>query len=244
MSGTGYFAEEGERRERRGRGRVEERGIEEQGIDSAGENGERPADNYLLITHGLLVRALPRVHRTVWRCTVCAVAWAMHGHCMGTACAMHVLAHYTRRWGTAYLYLAHRPSCRCACSACATSAGRSPSSSRHCAALGTAETRLSLQTFAANSRCKLSLLGATDPHPGLAPLQALRLSVCLATQVWNPSNCEIWVLEAVPGSGKYGLKGRWRATPHAGMLILILILMLRTHSAVLAVSAVRLYTCL
>ena len=136
MSGTGYFAEEGERRERRGRGRVEERGIEEQGIDSAGENGERPADNYLLITHGLLVRALPRVHRTVWRCTVCAVAWAMHGHCMGTACAMHVLAHYTRRWGTAYLYLAHRPSCRCACSACATSAGRSPSSSRHCAALG------------------------------------------------------------------------------------------------------------
>lgn len=60
--------------------------------------------------------------------------------------------------------------------------------------------------------------------------------------MWNPSNCEIWVLEAVPGSGKYGLKGRWRATPHAGMLILILILMLRTHSAVLAVGAVRLYT--
>ena len=35
-------------------------------------------------------------------------------------------------------------------------------------------------------------------------------------QVWNPSNCEIWVLEAQPGSGKYGLAGRWRATPYGG----------------------------
>ena len=35
-------------------------------------------------------------------------------------------------------------------------------------------------------------------------------------QVWNPSNCEIWVLEAQEGSGKYALAGRWRATPYGG----------------------------
>ena len=34
-------------------------------------------------------------------------------------------------------------------------------------------------------------------------------------QVWNPANCEIWVLEYMPGS-TYQLKGRWRATPYGG----------------------------
>jgi len=32
-------------------------------------------------------------------------------------------------------------------------------------------------------------------------------------QVWNPSNCEIWVLEKVPRTGRYRLAGRWRQ-PH------------------------------
>eukprot|EP00962_Isochrysis_galbana_P054740 scaffold26344_cov51-Isochrysis_galbana.AAC.1 len=36
-------------------------------------------------------------------------------------------------------------------------------------------------------------------------------------QVWNPSNCEIWVLEKVPGKITYQLAGRWRASPYGGV---------------------------
>jgi hypothetical protein len=36
-----------------------------------------------------------------------------------------------------------------------------------------------------------------------------------AAQVWNPSNCEIWVLEKLP-AGEYELSGRWRASPYGG----------------------------
>jgi broad specificity phosphatase PhoE len=43
----------------------------------------------------------------------------------------------------------------------------------------------------------------------------LRWTVDEFEQVWNPANCEIWVLEYIPGS-TYELKGRWRATPYGG----------------------------
>jgi len=45
----------------------------------------------------------------------------------------------------------------------------------------------------------------------------LRWTVSEFEQVWNPSNCEIWVLQKIPdGSGRYELAGRWRATPYRG----------------------------
>ena len=44
----------------------------------------------------------------------------------------------------------------------------------------------------------------------------LRWTVTEFEQVWNPSNCEIWVLEALPNSARYELAGRWRATPYGG----------------------------
>lgn len=44
----------------------------------------------------------------------------------------------------------------------------------------------------------------------------LRWTVTEFEQVWNPSNCEIWVLEAIPNSARYELAGRWRATPYGG----------------------------
>ena len=40
------------------------------------------------------------------------------------------------------------------------------------------------------------------------------------SQVWNPSNCEIWVLQKVPGNGgTYELAGRWRASPYGGSFV-------------------------
>ena len=39
-------------------------------------------------------------------------------------------------------------------------------------------------------------------------------------QVWNPSNCEIWVLQRVSdGGGTYELRGRWRASPYGGSFV-------------------------
>ena len=43
-----------------------------------------------------------------------------------------------------------------------------------------------------------------------------RWTVMEFEQVWNPSNCEMWVLQKVPGTGIYGLGGRWRASPYGG----------------------------
>ena len=56
MSGTGYFAE-GQTREQRQQRREEELAdFEELDEFEQSPAGERPADNYLLITHGLLMR--------------------------------------------------------------------------------------------------------------------------------------------------------------------------------------------
>ena len=38
-------------------------------------------------------------------------------------------------------------------------------------------------------------------------------------QVWNPTNCEIWVLERNRPSDRFRLLGRWRASPFSGKLI-------------------------
>jgi hypothetical protein len=43
----------------------------------------------------------------------------------------------------------------------------------------------------------------------------LKWTVDEFNQVWNPSNCEIWVLEKL-ASGEYELSGRWRASPYGG----------------------------
>jgi hypothetical protein len=37
----------------------------------------------------------------------------------------------------------------------------------------------------------------------------LRWTVSEFEQVWNPTNCEIWVLEKVAATGRYELAGRW-----------------------------------
>ena len=47
----------------------------------------------------------------------------------------------------------------------------------------------------------------------------LRWTVNEFEQVWNPSNCEIWVLERVAGRGVYELAGRWRASPYGGSFV-------------------------
>ena len=44
----------------------------------------------------------------------------------------------------------------------------------------------------------------------------LRWTVTEFEQVWNPSNCEIWVLQKLPGKVTYELAGRWRASPYGG----------------------------
>mmetsp|Transcript_34082 Transcript_34082/g.108811 ORF Transcript_34082/g.108811 Transcript_34082/m.108811 type:complete len:404 (+) Transcript_34082:130-1341(+) len=44
----------------------------------------------------------------------------------------------------------------------------------------------------------------------------LRWTVTEFEQVWNPSNCEIWVLERDEGRPTYELRGRWRASPFGG----------------------------
>jgi len=40
----------------------------------------------------------------------------------------------------------------------------------------------------------------------------LRWTVTEFEDVWNPSNGEIWVLQKVPATGTYELRGRWRAS--------------------------------
>ena len=47
----------------------------------------------------------------------------------------------------------------------------------------------------------------------------LRWTVEEFEQVWNPSNCEIWTLEKVPGAPTYELRGRWRASPYGGSFV-------------------------
>jgi len=48
----------------------------------------------------------------------------------------------------------------------------------------------------------------------------LRWAVTEFEQVWNPSNCEIWVLQRIPsGGGAYELAGRWRASPYGGSFV-------------------------
>eukprot|EP00316_Scyphosphaera_apsteinii_P002027 CAMPEP_0119319284 /NCGR_PEP_ID=MMETSP1333-20130426/48987_1 /TAXON_ID=418940 /ORGANISM="Scyphosphaera apsteinii, Strain RCC1455" /LENGTH=298 /DNA_ID=CAMNT_0007325655 /DNA_START=345 /DNA_END=1241 /DNA_ORIENTATION=- len=47
----------------------------------------------------------------------------------------------------------------------------------------------------------------------------LRWTVNEFEQVWNPSNCEIWVLEKISGTGQYRLAGRWRASPYGGSFV-------------------------
>ena len=44
----------------------------------------------------------------------------------------------------------------------------------------------------------------------------LRWTVAEFEEVWNPSNCEMWVLEKIPEKGTYELRGRWRASPFRG----------------------------
>ena len=44
----------------------------------------------------------------------------------------------------------------------------------------------------------------------------LRWTVKEFEEVWNPSNCEIWVLQRVEGKSTYALEGRWRASPYGG----------------------------
>jgi hypothetical protein len=47
----------------------------------------------------------------------------------------------------------------------------------------------------------------------------LRWTVSEFEQVWNPSNCEIWVLEKESTSGEYALNGWWRSSPLAGKFV-------------------------
>lgn len=47
----------------------------------------------------------------------------------------------------------------------------------------------------------------------------LRWTVTEFEQVWNPSNCEIWVLQKIPRKGTYELAGRWRASPYGGSFV-------------------------
>ncbi|KOO32006.1 phosphoglycerate bisphosphoglycerate mutase family protein, partial [Chrysochromulina tobinii] len=47
----------------------------------------------------------------------------------------------------------------------------------------------------------------------------LRWTVQEFEQVWNPSNCEIWVLNRLAPSGEYELAGRWRASPYGGTFV-------------------------
>ena len=47
----------------------------------------------------------------------------------------------------------------------------------------------------------------------------LRWTVQEFEQVWNPSNCEIWVLQKVADTGTYELAGRWRASPYGGSFV-------------------------
>ena len=47
----------------------------------------------------------------------------------------------------------------------------------------------------------------------------LRWTVTEFEQVWNPSNCEIWVLQKQEGKGTYELAGRWRASPYRGKFV-------------------------
>jgi len=37
--------------------------------------------------------------------------------------------------------------------------------------------------------------------------------------VWNPSNCEVWVLQKIEGKGTYELSGRWRCSPYGGSFV-------------------------
>ena len=37
--------------------------------------------------------------------------------------------------------------------------------------------------------------------------------------MWNPSNCEIWVLEKCEDKAVYELAGRWRASPYRGKFV-------------------------
>ena len=46
----------------------------------------------------------------------------------------------------------------------------------------------------------------------------LRWTVTEFEQVWNPSNCEIWVLQKRE-KGSYELTGRWRASPYRGKFV-------------------------
>jgi len=47
----------------------------------------------------------------------------------------------------------------------------------------------------------------------------LRWTVDEFEQVWNPSNCEIWVLNRIANTGEYELAGRWRASPYGGTFV-------------------------
>ena len=47
----------------------------------------------------------------------------------------------------------------------------------------------------------------------------LRWTVLEFEQVWNPSNCEIWVLQKIPERGAYELLGQWRASPYRGKFV-------------------------
>lgn len=47
----------------------------------------------------------------------------------------------------------------------------------------------------------------------------LRWTVTEFEQVWNPSNCEIWVLQKIESKGNYELVGRWRASPYGGSFV-------------------------
>ena len=47
----------------------------------------------------------------------------------------------------------------------------------------------------------------------------LRWTVSEFVQVWNPSNCEIWVLEKEATSGEYAMSGWWRSSPIAGKFV-------------------------
>ena len=46
-----------------------------------------------------------------------------------------------------------------------------------------------------------------------------RWTVTEFEQVWNPTNCEIWVLQKVDGGATYELAGRWRASPKGGKFV-------------------------
>jgi hypothetical protein len=59
--------------------------------------------------------------------------------------------------------------------------------------------------------------GVRGPPIVLGLTRAGGASLCKPGQVWNPSNCEIWVLQKVPGKITYELAGRWRASPYGGV---------------------------